>query len=323
MPSPNISEIITTTLNSRTGKLADGVSENSRLLQKMKESGTVKPFSGGNTIYQEIQYQENTNFTRYSGLDTLTVAGADVITSAEFNIKQAAVPVVISGLEEIQNSGKEAVIDLLEARIDNAEKTLFNNIHSDCYSDGTASSSKQVGGLQLLVADAPSTGTIGGINRATYSWWRNIVFDASSEGGAAATAANIQDYMWRLWVQICRNNDKPDFITADNAYFRLYMESLTTGLRYVDAKSADGGIPDISFMGAPVVLDGGYGGACPASHMYMLNTKYVHFRPHRDRNFTALKPDRFAINQDALVRHLVFAGNMTLSCGFLQGVLIA
>ena len=77
--------------------------------------------------------------------------------------------VSISGLEELQNSGSERVIDLLESRIKNAERTMANNVSNDLYSDGTASGGKQIGGLQHIIADAPSTGTVGGINRATYS----------------------------------------------------------------------------------------------------------------------------------------------------------
>jgi hypothetical protein len=76
----------------------------------------------------------------------------------------------------------------------------------------------------------------------------------------------------------------------------------------------------LRYSGADVVLDGGYGGGCPASHMYFLNTNYIHFRPHRDRNFVPIGGDRFATNQDAIVKLIGFAGNMTLSNAFLQGV---
>ena len=72
---------------------------------------------------------------------------------------------------------------------------------------------------------------------------------------------------------------------------------------------------------ADVVLDGGVGGACPADSMFFLNTDYIFFRPHADRNFTVLGDDRFATNQDAMVKLIGFAGNMTVSNRRLQGVL--
>jgi len=67
MASPNLSEIITTTLRNRTGKLADNVTKNNAILTKMKESGSLKTVSGGRTIVQELEYQENSTYTRYSG----------------------------------------------------------------------------------------------------------------------------------------------------------------------------------------------------------------------------------------------------------------
>lgn len=321
MASPNISEIITTTINSRTGELADNVSKSRALLDKISKNKGNKPVSGGNTIYQEMQYAENGTFLRYSGYDQLNISPSDVFSAAEYNIKQAAVAVSISGLEMLQNAGKEKIIDLLESRIQNAEVTLKNNIALDCYSDGTANSSKQIGGLQYLVADAPSSGTVGGINRATYSFWRNISFDATTDGGTAAVSTNIQDYMWRVWVQIVRGSEQPDLIVADNNYWRLYMESLTANQRFVDEATAAAGFQNITFQGCPVVLDGGYGGGAPTNHMYFLNSKYLFFRPMSGRNFVALEPDRFAVNQDAMVKLIAWAGNMTMSCGFLQGVL--
>lgn len=321
MASPNISELLTTTIESRGKSLADNVTTNNALLMRLKEKGNVKPVSGGSTIRQELEYAENSTFLYYSGYETLNISPSDVMTAAEFSFKQAAVAVTISGLEQLQNSGKEAIIDLLESRVKNAERTMTNNIADGCYSDGTGSGGKQIGGLQLLVADDPSTGTVGGINRATWSFWQNIKFDATTDGSAAATAANIQSYMNRVYVQIVRGTDRPDLIVADNAYWRLYLESLQSIQRITSDKMAQAGFMSLKYMDADVVLDGGVGAACPANHMYFLNTNYIHFRPHKDRNMVPLGADRYATNQDAIVKLIAFAGNMTLSNGSLQGVL--
>jgi len=321
MASPNLSELVTTTLRSRSKKLADNVTSNNALLTRLKTKGKIRPFSGGRTIVEELDYAENSTFKRYSGYETLDISPSDVFSAAEFNIKQAAVAVTMSGLEELQNSGAEQVIDLLESRITNAERTLANNISADIYSDGTADSSKQIGGLQLLVADAPSTGTVGGINRATYSFFRNYAYDATTDGGAAATASNIQQYMNEIFVNICRGTDKPDLMVADNNYYTLYLESLQSIQRIASDEMAQAGFASLKYMGGDVVLDGGYGGDAPTNHMYFLNTNYIHFRPHRKRNFVPLDGERVAVNQDAMVKLIVWAGNMTLSNAFLQGVL--
>lgn len=324
-PSSTLTEIVTTTLRNRTGKLADNVTKNNALLYRLRRKGNVKTVSGGRTIVQELEYAENGTFKRYSGYEALNISPSDIFTGAEFNYAQAAVAVSISGLEQLQNSGEEAIIDLLESRIKNAEKTLVNNIALDCYSDGTADGGRQIGGLALLVSQTPTTGVVGGIDASTSigAFWRNIAFSALNNGGGAATSANIQSYMNRIYVQLVRGTDRPDLIIADNNYYRLYLESLQAIQRITSNEMGEAGFDSLKYMNSDVVLDGGFGGGAPTNSMQFLNTDYIYFRPHVDRNFAPIGDDRFAVNQDAMVKLVGFAGNMTVSNRRLQGVLSA
>lgn len=321
MAAPNLSEIVTTTLRNRTGQLADNVSDNTALLRRLRARNRVRPVSGGRTIVQELNYAENGTYVRYSGYEILNINPSEVFTAAEFDWKQSAEAVTISGLEQLQNSGPEQIIDLLEARIENAEQSFVNNMSADVYSDGTADSGKQIGGMQLLVADDPSTGTVGGINRATWSFWRNQTFDATTDGGAAASSANMKSYMNQMYLSTKRNSDVVDLIVADDNYFRFYWESLQDIQRIQRTDTGQAGFMSLNYMGADVVCDGGIGGSCPANHMYFLNTNFIFFRPHRQRNIVVQDGDRVPVNQDAIVRLLFFAGNMTASNLFLQGVI--
>lgn len=322
MASPNLSELITTTLRNRTGKLADNVSKNNGLLNRLLEKGKVETADGGRTIVQEIEYAENGTFMRYSGYDVLNISPSDVFTAAEFDWKQAAAAISISGLEEMQNSGKEVVIKLLAKRITNAQKTLRNNIAVDCYSDGTASGGKQIGGLQSLVSTAPTSGTVGGINRATWSFWRNQAIDMSADLSLTASATTIQQGMNSLWYKLVRGADAPDLIVADNVMFGYYEASLQAIQRIAQSKMADADFTALKYKNADVVLDGAYGGGAPSSTMYFLNTDYIYLRPHSRRNFTELGGDRINPNQDATVKLLGWMGNMTMGNAFLQGVLV-
>jgi len=324
MPSPNISEIITTTLESRSKKIADNITKNNALLTRLQSRGKVKPVSGGRLIYQELSYAENGTYKRYSGYDLLNIAPSDVFTAAQYDFKQAAMAVTISGLEQLQNSGDSAIIDLLEQRISNAEDSFMNNLAADIYSDGTADGGKQVGGVQLLVSTSPNSGTVGGINRADWAFWRNQKFAAVADGGAAASSANIQSYMNRLYLNTSRGSDKIDLVIADNNFYRLYLESLQAIQRIQgSADLATAGYDALKYMGADVVFDGGYGGNAPANQMYFLNTKYMFLRPHSERNFKPIGGDRVPVNQDATIKIMGWAGNMTMNNAFLQGVLTA
>ena len=68
MASPNLSEIVTTTLRDRSKKLADNVTNHNALLKRLNERGNIKLVSdGGRTIVQELEYAENTTFKWYTG----------------------------------------------------------------------------------------------------------------------------------------------------------------------------------------------------------------------------------------------------------------
>lgn len=322
-PSSAMTEIVTTTLRNRTGKLADNVTKNNALLYRLRARGRVKPVTGGRTIVQELNYQENGTYKRYSGYEVLNISPSDVFTGAEYNYAQAAVAVSISGLEMLQNSGDEAIIDLLEGRIENAEQTLTNNVALDTYSNGTADGGRQIGGIQLLVSLTPTSGVVGGIDPSVWAFWRNVAFSGVTNGGSPVSTGTIQTYMNRVYLQLVRGSDAPDLIVADNNFYRYYLESMQAIQRVSDDKMAELGFQTLKYMNADVVLDGGFGGGAPINTMYMLNTKYLFFRPHADRNFAPLGDERFAVNQDAMVKLIGFAGNLTTSNRFLQGVLAA
>jgi hypothetical protein len=318
MAFPNISDIIATTIESRTKTIADNVTKNNVLLMKLKQRGNVKTFSGGYKILQELSFAENSNAGWYSGYDILPVGVSDVISAAEFNIKQAAVPVVISGLEMLQNSGKERMIDLMDSRITVAESTLANLIAGGLYSDGTAAGGKQIDGLNAAVPTDPTTGTYGGIDRATWTFWRSQLSDQTAANGLDAT--KIQGYWNALWATMVRGTDRPDLIIADSTVWAAYMASLQTLQRFSSPETGNLGFPTIKFMDADVCLDGGIGGFCPAGTAFFLNTKYIHYRPHADRNMVPLSPNRrYATNQDAEVQIMAWAGNLTCSGAQFQG----
>lgn len=318
----DISDILATTIENRSGVVADNVTENNALLARLKTRGRVKPVSGGTYIMQELSFQDNSTAMYYSGGEVLNISPADVISASRWDYKQAAVAVTITGLEELQNSGEEQIIDLMDARMDVAESSLQNLVSEGIYSAGTGSGGKQITGLQAIIADAPATGTVGGINRATWSFWRNQYFDASSTGGASTTSALIQSYWNQLYASCTRGNDVPDLICVDNAYWAYYLGSLQNIQRFAaSADMANLGFVSMKFINADVVLDGGIGGNVPSKHAYFINTKYLFYRPHRKRNFSAIGGERFSTNQDAIVRLMGWAGNMTASGCRFQGVM--
>lgn len=259
----------------------------------------------------------------YSGAEVLNIDPQDVISAAQFPIKQAAVAVTINGLEMLQNSGEEQIIDLFDGRLDVAESSIENLIASGIYSDGTGSNGKQITGLQAMVVASPGSGTVGGINRATWSFWQNQTFDFSTDLGASASSSNIQTGFNTLYAKTVRGSDVVDLIVLDNAFWGFYEASLQNLQRFPgSADLANLGFVTTKFMNADVVLDGGIGGNVPTHTGWFLNTKYLFFRPHVNRNFVPIGGERASVNQDAIVKLIGWAGNMTASGLQFQGIMV-
>lgn len=314
----NYSDILTTTIENRSKKIADNVTNNNAVLKRLSTKGKIKPFSGGHKILQELSFAENANAGWYTGYDILPTGASDVISAAEFTIKQAAVPVVISGLETLQNSGREQMIDLMEARLSVAESTLANLLVGGIYSDGTGSGGKEVTGLEAMIPLDPSSDTYGNIASATYTFWRNQFKDS-------ADTTTLQADWNTLWASQVRGQDRPDLIMVGGTTWTAYMASLQADQRFSNTSKADAGFVTVKFMDADVVLDGGiYNGTVtagtPAAVAFFLNTNYMFYRPHSARNMVPLSPNRrYATNQDAEVQIIGWAGNMTCSGRQFQG----
>ena len=320
MASPNSSftDILATTLQGYSGEIADNISNHNALYKQVVKKGNMTPATG-RSIVQEIEYAENANVMWYTGAEPLRIDAGETLTAAEFSYKQLAGNVVITGLEEIQNSGREAVHNLLKARMRNLEKSLINTVSTAIYADGTGNSGKEFGGLQLLVADT-STNTVGGISGSTYAWWKNYVYDFST-ASVTASSTTIQHAMNLAWINTIRGSDKPDIIVSGQTYFLYYLESLQAQQRFTDTQGAGAGFTNVTFAyggSTPVIYDD----QCPSTRMYMLNTDYIFMRPAKGR-WMKPAPDKASVNQDALVMPMYSAGNMTISNRERQAVICA
>jgi hypothetical protein len=314
-PNSTYTEIVTTTLAGYSKTMADNVTNNNALLRHIDQNGNKSPATG-RTIVQELEYATNSTTKWYSGYEVLDTSTSNVFTAAEFNYKQLAGNVVISGLEQVENSGPEQIFNLLKSRIRNLEKSLKNTMATALYADGTGTDSKELGGLQLLVPGTVGN-TVGGINSGTYTFWANQVYDFSTET-VTASATTIQTAMNTLWLACIRGADRPDVIVGDTTYFGFYWASLQTNQRFTSDESAAAGFMNLMFMDAPVYYDD----QCPTTKMYFLNTDYLFLRYAEGREFVPLG-EKASVNQDALVMPVAWAGNLAVSNRARQGVIQA
>jgi hypothetical protein len=323
-PNANYDDIFSTTLENRRGEFADDVSKMSALFYKLSEAGNIDPADGGRTLVEELEYAENANFKWLTGYDEAPVGSTNTFSAAEYAWKQAVCAIVWSGLDMIQNSGREQKINLVTARVKNAERTIKNKLAAAAYADGTGSGGLEPGGLQYLIPDDPTTSSlIGNINQNTETWWRSSVTDFSADSLGTASAATIRRALLTARLRTTRNGDMSDLAVLDNIFY-TYLSEAANPLQVIQtAKLAELGYEAIKLApGIEAICDGGKDGSCPASHAYLVNTKFLKWRPHSEYNLVPIGGNRTPINQWSGVKMLGVAGNFTCSNRSLQGVLI-
>jgi hypothetical protein len=299
--------LLATTVANYRKTLTDNVFNARPLTYFLMDKGRIRMLNGGTNIVEPLIYGENSTVASYSGYDTISLTPQSGITAAEFDWKQYAASVAISGIEEAKNNGEQAMVNLLEAKIMQAEESMKEGFNSMFFGDGTGNSSKDWNGLGNLVESGNS---VGGINSATETWWR------SYEENTVAALSLAQ--MTTAYNSVSVGNDHPDMILGTQTLFEKYESLLQPQLRYTDTKTADAGFQNLLFKAAPVAYDVD----CPAGNMYFLNSKYITLVGHSDKWFEVtpfIRPE----NLDARYSLIMCYGNLTIRNRKRQGKLTA
>lgn len=314
--SINLGQMAATTQRNRESETVDNVSNHNALLRHLRERRKWESVNGGRTLVCPITYSANSTVKFFDGgMESFTIPTEENIDAAEYDWKFLGGFIYFTKAEKIKNRSKEQAIPLMETKIENLNASLANTASTSLYSDGTGTGGKELGGLQLLVDDDPtSAGTVGGIDQNAQSFWRNYYSAA-----AATTSSNIQDRMKAAWLNIQRGTDVPDLIVADDDMFTYYWDSLSDLQRFTSPSGADVTYQDgIKFQKAKVVYDD----ACPDKRMYFLNCNHLKFKYASGELFTT-GDARTVTNAHYDVVPVTFVGNLTCSRRASQGVIIA
>jgi hypothetical protein len=309
MSNPNFDALLSTTLANYRDKLTDNVFTARPLTYWLSDKSRIQTESGGTKIVEQLIYGQNSTVASYSGYETLSLTPQDGISAAEYDWKQYGASIAISGIEEAKNNGEHAIINLLEAKIMQAEESLREGFNQMFFADGTGNSGKNWNGLGNLVE---SGNTVGGINSATAGneYWR------SYEENTAGALTLLQ--MATAYNSTSVGNDHPDVILTTQTLFEKYESLLQPQLRYTDTKTADAGFQNLLFKSAPIMYDT----HCTAGVMYFLNSKYIKLVGHSDKWFAQtdfVRPE----NQDARFALIMCYGNLVVSNRKKQGKLTA
>lgn len=315
-----LQEAFSLALEDRSKGYADLVSNSNAILYLMKKKGQFKTFSGP-TIRERLLYNESGTYTRYSGYQYLNPTPAELFNDAEFTPKLAAVSVTLSGEDILKNSGTNQLMDIMEEHISAAETELVDRFVEDLHSDGTATN--QIGGLQLVIPTNVSSGSYGGIARSN-AIWQTSAYDVDTDdilGDGTTTQINstsIKPIIDNIMIERSRGTKGPDVIVMAQQHYVAYTAA-TTAIQRIQNENELGalGFTNLKYYGAgksvDVVLEGGIGSAMPDNVTYFIDTKALRFRYHPDRNFVKFGGKQMPINQDAMVQHIGFFGNLTMN----------
>ena len=287
-------------------KLIDNIFTSNPLLMRARKKWLTL-IDGGTQLVQPVAYATTTAAGWYNGgSDTLTVTSNDQIDSIVLDWAYAYANITIARKDELQNSGKTAIVNFVKGKVQLAEKTLADTLGTGLYNLGTTANA--LIGLRLAVG---TSRTYGGVNSSTYTW-------LNSQVDSTTTLLTIPA-MQSLWGSCTVGNDKPGVIVGTQATQNDYYSLLQPQQRFQDEETAKGGFTNLMFNGVPFIVDS----HSPSGHLFMLNEDYLHLFVHTEENFR-FEPFQKPINQNASSAKIYFAGQMLCDnprmCGKMSAI---
>jgi len=203
-----------------------------------------------------------------------------------------------NGERTTEHSRRElhVLVGLFEDKLFDLTEKYARDFTRLLYGDGVADA-KALAGLKLLVADDPSVGIVGGINRATagFEWWRNrahtAAFGAKVTGtpslavhGGGAITSNVANggallqTLQSNYRQLIRYGGKPDLFLAGSDFIGAMEVEIRANGNYSQTgftKNQDGSMGQMYFMGDEVIYDPTLDDLGLSKRAYWIDTKKI------------------------------------------------
>lgn len=306
----NYDALLTTTMSAYRKTMQDNIHTANPLFYWLQNKGRKKLQDGGFQILQPLLYAKNSTIKSYSNYDTVDTTPQDGMTNAIYPWRQLAGSISISRIEERKNSGEGRILNLLEQKISQAEKSMIEEINRQLFQDGSGNFGLDLYGLLLLVEEGSAWSTVAGIDSNAETWWRNYWKSTGS------FATNGRADMRTAYNSTVRGSDHVDIIITTQTVFEYYEALLVQNERFTQKETGDGGFQQLLFKGATIFYDT----YCTAGYMYFLNSKYIEWVVDKQTDLMTTEFIRPA-NQDAKVAQILLYANLTLSNRARQGVL--
>lgn len=306
-------EIVASTLFNQREETADAIMSAVPLTNELVAKGNVERVSGGYELRAAVEYALP-SVQYFNGFQQLNNASYEGLTSCYVDWRQAQAPVAVDGMTIRKNKGNaQQLVNLLDTKMNAAKKALKVELQTSLKSDGSRLGGTEFTGLRACNAKTP-TNTYAGIDRSTYTWFKNQVVSFASTLGKPASAATIQEAFLKAYLLTTIGNESPQVAFAGNTYWSYYHNSLTAIQRLTDegSTSAKAGYRTLMFMNTRVILDNAADDASDPTCDFV-NLDYTKFIVHEDGYFAPLGSKREPVDQDAVIQYIFLMGNLLCS----------
>jgi len=319
----------------KSGLVHDAVFKSNPTFAALHKKGVKKETKGGGKIQVNLMYGKNGTVKSYSRYETLDVAPQDGIEPAFYPWAQYSGSVAIDGLSEAQNSGAPQIQKLLREKMTQLTMSFSEQMNEDLWdlsgltvaTATTGNGGKKIQSIPLFVqGDPTAASTVGGIDQATNSWWRNKTANSNAD-----SYIKLKSELRNLYSEVCKGNGgSPDMGIADLVTYNTYEASMDAQIRYTQDSDATLGFENIKLKGAKLFWDEHVpdpdtgvnwdSGSLANGAVYLLNTKFLELVVMSGKDFAPLGFQQ-PVDQDARVGNWVFYGQLVCSNRAKQGVL--
>jgi hypothetical protein len=285
------------------------------LIKYLRERNKVENQAGFRRIEIPVEYGTNEQVRWLERGGTMPLGDDELITMAYEDWKYVAVNITRYGQDDQQNRGRAALVRLVQTKINAAERALYETFESVFFA--TVAASGEPNGLGKLVATDPTSGTVHGLDRASYSWWRNQTKAAT--GTAEAYLVPDMKNLLNTCTKYSQSEGREFILITDQTTYELYDEEVVEQktIQSSGGGTADPTFGDIVFKGRPLM----WSPSAPSGKMFFVNTTYMRLVIDEDffMNMTEWKPIPDQVNDR--VAQILCTLNLVCTRPVVNGIL--
>jgi len=257
--SQSLTTFVTSTLDARRKNVIDQIWTSTDLLAWA--SAHRKPQVGGKKVFIPVEYGKNTSIQRALGRgSTIALVEDEIITECWYDWHTYGGGIIRYRDDELENTGKYAMFNLVQAYINNMIRTFKETLEEDLFSTESVGTSKFCG-LQGLVEDVDTSAsdstqtagsnTVGNLSRATYTWWGNFGRDMTGKDPSTWLTYYMREQVNN--VRMYTGAD-PEVIITHYVCRDFYEDEVGETLRTTNLKVGDVGIRTVEWKGIPFLV---------------------------------------------------------------------